>query len=105
MAAQDFIQLCILTISVLAIVGVHTFEAWSWSVAYFTLCEFTDLNQSLHFSVVTSATLGYGDITFSDRWQLLGTVETVGGLIKFGVTTSFHLEILRPLFSEVLVSR
>ena len=58
-----FHTICILTISVLAIVGVHTFEAWSWSVAYFTLGEFTDLNQSLYFSVVTFTTLGYGEIT------------------------------------------
>lgn len=94
-----------LSVSVLFIVIVHTIEAWGWAVIYWALGEFADLNRSLYFSVVTSTTLGYGDITLSERWQLLATFEAMGGLILFGVTTAFLLEILRPLFGEAQATR
>ena len=89
-----------LSVSVLFIVTVHTIEAWGWAAIYLALGEFVDLERALYFSVVTSTTLGYGDITLSDRWQLLSTFEAMGGLILFGVTTAFLLEMLRPLFEE-----
>ena len=94
-------SICYLSISVLFIVVVHTIEAWSWAVIYYIVGEFTEFQHSLYFSIVTATTLGYGDITLSDRWQLLATFEAMGGLILFGVTTAFLIEILRSFFDEV----
>ena len=89
-----------LSISVFIIVIIHTVEALGWALVYHAIGEFTDLEQSLYFSVVTATTLGYGDITLSERWQLLSTFEAMGGLILFGVTTAFLIDTLRPLFDE-----
>ena len=89
-----------LSISVLFIVLVHTVEAWGWAVVYHALGEFTELEQSLYFSVVTSTSLGYGDITLSDHWRLLSSFEAMGGMILFGVTIAFLFEIVRPLFDK-----
>lgn len=91
---------CLLTISVLVIIGLHTVEAWSWAFIYYYLGEFTELQQALYFSVVTSTTLGYGDIILSERWQLLSTFEAMGGLILFGTSTAFMLQLMRHLFEE-----
>ena len=93
-------SICFLSVAVLFIVVVHTIEAWGWAVIYYALGEFTDFKQSLYFSVVTATTLGYGDITLSDRWQLLASFEAMGGLILFGVTIAFLFEILRPFFDK-----
>lgn len=90
-----------LSISVLFIVVVHTIEAWGWAAIYYIVGEFIEFKDSLYFSIVTATTLGYGDITLSDRWQLLATFEAMGGLILFGVTTAFLLEILRSFFEEI----
>ena len=90
-----------LSISVLFIVVVHIIEAWGWAAIYYIVGEFTEFQSSLYFSIVTATTLGYGDITLSDRWQLLATFEAMNGLILFGVTTAFLLEILRSFFDEV----
>ena len=62
--------------------------------------EFDELQPSLYFSVVTATTLGYGDVTLSERWQLLGTFEAMGGLILFGASTAFLMELMRHLFSS-----
>lgn len=90
----------LLSISVLVIIGIHTVEAWGWAVIYYSVGEFTDLKQALYFSVVTSTTLGYGDITLSDRWQLLSTFEAMGGLILFGASTAFLFALMRRLFFD-----
>lgn len=90
----------LLVVTVLAIIAIHTIEAWSWAALFYYLSEFSDFNRALYFSVVTSTTLGYGDITLSERWQILGTFEAMGGLILFGASTAFLLALMRRLFAE-----
>ena len=65
---------------------------------YYFLDEFNEIEEALYFSVVTITTLGYGDITLSEQWRLLGTFEAMGGLILFGVSVAFMMEVVRRLF-------
>ena len=95
----------LLSISVVYIVFVHSVESWGWATIYYILGEFSDMQQSLYFSVVTATTLGYGDLTLSDRWQLLSSFEAMGGLILFGVSVAFLFEILRPFLDKPSQSR
>jgi len=90
----------LLGVAVLAVLAIHTIEAWSWAAIYFQLGEFTELKEALYFSVVTATTLGYGDVILSERWRLLGTFEAMGGLILFGVSTAFLIELMRRFFEE-----
>ena len=92
----------ILAAVVLGIVGIHTVEAWVWASVYLLLGEFDDLSQALYFSVVTSTTLGYGDLILSSRWQLLGTFEAMGGLILFGTSTAFLISCMRRMLEPLL---
>ena len=89
-----------LSTAVLFIVIVHTAEAWGWALVYYGLGEFAGVDQALYFSVVTATTLGYGDFTLSDRWQLLSSFEAMGGLILFGVSVAFLFEVVRPFFDD-----
>ena len=91
----------LLLISVFVIIGIHTIEAWTWAYVYMYLGEFTDLERALYFSVVTSTTLGYGDITLSPEWQLLSTFEAMGGLLLFGVSTAFLFALVLRLFANI----
>ena len=91
----------LLLISVFVIIAIHTVEAWSWAYVYMYLGEFTDLEEALYFSVVTSTTLGYGDITLSPEWQLVSTFEAMGGLLLFGVSTAFLIAVTRRLFEGI----
>lgn len=56
----------IMSVTVLVILVVHMIEAWVWVAVYYSLDEFTDLENAIYFSVVTATTLGYGDITLSE---------------------------------------
>ena len=93
---QDHLALWwFLTVAVLAILGLHTVEAWCWGAVYLALGEFATMKDALYFSVVTSTTLGYGDMLLSERWRLLSTFEAMGGLILFAVSTAYLLALLR----------
>lgn len=91
-----------LAVSVTIVIGVHVIEAWAWAGIYLALGEFSDLASALYFSVVTSTTLGYGDVVLSKRWQLLGTFEAMGGMILFGTSTAFLLGVMRGLFEDTV---
>ena len=90
----------LLIVAVLGIVAIHTVEAWAWAAVLLRLGEFASLKEALYFSVVTSTTLGYGDLTLSDEWKLLGTFEAMGGLILFGASTAFLFQLMQRLFSD-----
>lgn len=91
----------LVTAAVLVIIGIHTVEAWSWAVLYYVLGEFAEFEQSLYFSSVTVTTLGYGDVTLSERWRLLSTFEAMGGLLLFGASTAFLLGLMQHLFADI----
>ena len=87
----------LLSVAVLCIVGIHTVEAWVWAALFLLLGEFATLSEALYLSVVTSTTLGYGDLTLSDQWKILGTCEAMGGLILFGASTAFLIRVMERL--------
>ena len=77
----------IMLILVLGLLLAHTIEIWLWAVIYVHLGEFPDLTNALYFSTVTFTTLGYGDITLSQDWQLFSSLESAGGILLFGLST------------------
>jgi hypothetical protein len=88
----------------LALIGIHSLEALIWAVVYFWGGEFESIQRALYFSIVTSTTLGFGDITLSPNRQLLSSFEAMGGLILFSLSTAFFLAIMRYIF-EILVDQ
>ena len=84
-----------LVIAVLALLAIHTLEAWCWAVVYRALGEFRTLESALYFSVVTATTLGYGDLVLSERWRLLSTFEAMGGLMLFAVSAAYLVAVMK----------
>ena len=94
-------MILLLGIAVLGLIAIHTTSAWAWAAVYLSLGEFTELSKALYFSVVTSTTLGYGDITLSERWQLLASFEAMVGFVLFGASTAFLLGVTKSWFSHL----
>jgi hypothetical protein len=91
----------LITAAVLGVIFLHTIEIWLWAFVYIQLGEFRELARALYFSAVTATTLGYGDITLSESWQLLTSFEAMAGLILFGASTAFLIGLMRSLFTEI----
>ncbi len=93
----------VLVVTILGIFFAHTAEIWSWAVLYLWLGEFESLERALYFSSVTFTTLGYGDITLQEGWQLLSSLEAANGVILFGVSTAFVFAVMRKVFEAASI--
>jgi hypothetical protein len=59
-----------------------------WAMLFTWVGEFQQFGESFYHSAVNFATLGYGDIVMSERYRLLGPLESVNGVLMIGVSTA-----------------
>ncbi|MEM1410969.1 MAG: potassium channel family protein [Pseudomonadota bacterium] len=83
---------------ILLLIGLHLLEAALWAFAYIGLGEFDDFSKAFYFSIVTATTLGYGDITLSEPWRPLSTLEAIAGMLLFGASTALLFQIKLSIF-------
>ena len=86
-----------LTGVILWLLGALTASVWIWAVFLVGLGAFETFEPALYFSVVVFTTLGLGDITLAEPWRLLSGISAANGLILFGVSTAFLVDILSRL--------
>ena len=70
-----------------------------WAVVFLLTEEVHNLETALYFSTVTFTTVGYGDLTLSEKWRLLGSVESANGMLLFGWSTAFIFEVMRYVWN------
>ncbi len=88
-----FKKIILLIVAVMYVILIHTIEIIVWALTYIRVGEFEEFSQAVYFSTITATTLGYGDITLSEPYQLLSGFEAIGGLILFGVSTAFFIKL------------
>src|SRR5262245_13203984 len=71
------------------IVLLHVVEASLWALFYYSRNLFNDFETSLYFSLVSFASIGYGDVLLPQNWRLLGAIEGISGILLCGVSTAF----------------
>jgi hypothetical protein len=74
---------------VFGVFALHTIEIWTYALAFQALGEFQTFEEALYFSTVSFSTLGYGDLTLSVSWRVLGAIEAANGLILIAWSTAF----------------
>lgn len=91
-------------ISLIALTALITFlamviEILAWALLFLNLGSLADLEQSLYFSSVTFASLGYGDITLSSSFRLLASLEALVGILMAGWSTALLVAVAQKCFS------
>jgi voltage-gated potassium channel Kch len=79
---------------------VSVVEMALWAVAYLKIGAIEGVEAALYFSMVTFTTLGYGDITLSEQWRLLGSFEAATGIIMFGWTIALVVATVQRVYSS-----
>ncbi len=87
------IAVMIATVSVLMV--AHFAEVLVWSLAYAVVSAAPSGTDLIYFAFVNYTTLGYGDVTPVERWQLLGPMTAMNGALLFGWSTAVIFEVLR----------
>jgi hypothetical protein len=89
----------IATVSVL--MAAHVSEVFLWSLAYAMVDAAPVGADRLYFAFVNYTTLGYGDITPTERWRLLGPMTAMNGVLLFGWSTAVIFEVLRRTMMQL----
>jgi len=93
-ARKTILALIAITLWLLAALSI---SVWVWAAAFIGVGAFETLERALYFSVVVFTTLGFGDITLPEPWRLLSGLSAANGLLLFGLSTAFLVELLRSL--------
>jgi hypothetical protein len=87
------VAVMIATVSVL--MAAHIAEVFVWSLAYMMVGAAPAGTNFIYFAFVNYTTLGYGDVTPVERWQLLGPMTAMNGVLLFGWSTAVIFAVLR----------
>ncbi len=94
---MQIMPLTLLLAATIGIFAIHTLEIWLFAVLYLQLHAFTQFEQSLYFSTVSYASIGYGDVLMPHDWRILGAIEGATGIIMLGLSTAFLISLLTQL--------
>ena len=87
------VAVMIATVSVL--MAAHIAEVVVWSLAYMMVGAAPPGTDFIYFAFVNYTTLGYGDVTPIERWQLLGPMTAMNGVLLFGWSTAVIFAVLQ----------
>ncbi|MGR3660285.1 MAG: ion channel [Paracoccaceae bacterium] len=73
----------------LGIVGAHTVQLYLWALAFWLTGAIEEFPTAIYFSLVTYTALGYGDVVLGENFRIFGAMESITGLLMFGITTAF----------------
>ncbi|MDU4272237.1 MAG: potassium channel family protein [Enterobacter asburiae] len=82
---------------VISMIFAHLLEAGLFAAFYFVIDAFNDWNTSFYFSLVSYATVGYGDVTLPRHWRLIGGVEGLVGALMVGWSVAVLVAVLQRL--------
>jgi Ion channel len=85
----------VMTATVSILMATHSAEVLVWSFAYWMTDAAPAGANLVYFAFVNYTTLGYGDVLPAERWQLLGPVTAMNGVLLFGWSTAVIFEVLR----------
>jgi hypothetical protein len=93
------VAVMIATVSVLMF--AHLAEVLVWSFAYMIVRVAPPGTDLIYFAFVNYTTLGYGDVTPLEHWQLLGPMTAMNGVLLFGWSTAVIFQVLRKTMMDL----
>jgi Ion channel len=83
----------------------HLVSIALWALLLCLCGEFAEFETAYYHSAVNYSSLGYGDIVMSARWRLLGPLETIDGIVMFGISTALIFALMMHLIERRLKAK
>jgi MFS superfamily sulfate permease-like transporter len=84
-------------VAMLAIV-LHAVEGAAWAAAYRLLGALPDNRSAMLYSLGAMTTYGHATVFLEARWQLMGALEALNGVLLFGLTTAFLFAMIQHVW-------
>ena len=85
----------LMAFAALWILAAMTLEVWLWAIVLLLVGAFQALEPALYFALVCFTTLGFGDVILGVEWRIMSALLAINGLLLFGWSTAFMVDILR----------
>jgi hypothetical protein len=92
---QSLRLITVMTAIVSVLMAAHIAEVMLWSFAYAIVGIAPAGTDLIYFAFVNYTTLGYGDVTPLQRWNLLGPMTAMNGVLLFGWSTAVIFAVLQ----------
>jgi hypothetical protein len=80
---------------VLFVTMLHGAEASVWAVVYRMLGALPDDTSAMLYSLSAITSYGHAGLFLLPRWQLMGALEALNGVMLFGLTTAFLFTVVQ----------
>ena len=77
---------------------LHGIEGMVWAGAYRLLDALPDTHSAVLYSLSAITTYGHANIMLEPRWQLMGALEALNGILLFGLTTAFMFAMIQQIW-------
>ncbi|MGE0317591.1 MAG: ion channel [Hyphomicrobiaceae bacterium] len=71
-----------------------------WAMLYRLLGALQSFEEAIYFSLVTMATLGYGDVVLDKSWRLLSAIQGANGSFLFGWSTALTFYAVQRIYEK-----
>jgi hypothetical protein len=95
------ILICIFAVIGLLLAVVLIIECGIWAAAYLWLGALDSPLDALLFSIDSMSTRGASGLTPQRHWQLMGALESVNGMLLFGVSTAWLFTVAQGYWSMI----
>ena len=98
-------QTLLLIVVFAVVITLHLIEATLWATFYYLRSLFPNFETALYFSLVTYASIGFGDVVLPERWRLLSAIEGISGVLLCGLSAAFIFAVITALFQTRMQHR
>lgn len=82
---------------ILGLFALHGAEIWLYAFLYDAIGAVQGIRESVYFSTITYAAIGYDDGAMAERWRLVAAIEGINGIILIGWSTAFFVTVVARL--------
>lgn len=88
----------VMSAAVLLIVVLHALGAIAWALAYLSLGALPNAKTAMLYSLGAMTGFGAGDISLPAHWQMMGVLQSLAGVLLFGLTTAFMFAMFQAVW-------
>jgi hypothetical protein len=100
MARRRFIPMFAAVMSVTALLAtiLHGIEVVIWASAYGHLGALPDDKTAMLYSLSAMTSYGHANFFLETHWQMMGALESLNGMLLFGLTTAFLFAMIQKVW-------
>ncbi len=87
--------ICLVSAAGVVLAVLHGMEAGIWAAAYVWLGAIASPADAILYSVDSMSTRGASGLMLAAPWRMMGALESVDGMLLFGISTAYIFTILQ----------